>query len=132
MKSNSITDQKSITSQSSIQLIRKSILIYIIFAISLPVFFIILGWRTSYNIGNGFIYGSLFWALCGILTLFGNTLPAQLSKLSLSKYKPPSTEPHKEIKIDESVPTNRGKELFLASLICGALLFVIGLILKTF
>jgi hypothetical protein len=66
------------------------------------------------------------------LTLFGNTAPDQLSKLSLPKYSPPSAEPHKEPEIDGFVTSNRGKELFLTSLICGALLFATGLILKAF
>jgi hypothetical protein len=132
MKSNPNTDQKSITSQSSIQLIRKSIFIYIIFAVALPIFCIILGWRTLDNIGTGFIYGSLCLMLFGTLTLFGNTVPAQLIKLSLPKYSPPSTEPHNETEIDGSVTSNRGKELFLTSLICGALLFLTGLISRTF
>jgi hypothetical protein len=132
MKSKPITDQKIIASQSLIQLIRKSILIYIIVAVALLIFCITLGWRTLDNIGTGFIYGSLCLMLFGTLTLFGNTVPAQLSELSLPKYSPTSTEPRKETKIDGSVPTNRGKELFLVSLICGALLFVTGLILRTF
>jgi hypothetical protein len=130
LKSNPITDQKSITSQSPIQLIRKSIFIYIIFSVALPIFCIILGWRTLDNIGTGLIYGSLCLMLFATLTLFGNTVPAQLSKLSLPKYSPPPTEPHKETEIDGSVTRNRGKELFLTSLICGALLFVTGLILR--
>jgi hypothetical protein len=132
MKSSPISDQKSITSPSLIQFIRKSIFVYVIFAVALPIFCIILGWRTLNNIGTGFIYGSLCLVLFGTLTLFGNTVPAQLSKLSLPKYSPPSTEPHKETKIDGSAPSNRGKELFLTSLICGALLFVTGLILRMF
>ena len=119
MKSNPISDQKSITLPNLIQFIRKSIFVYVIFAIALPVFCIILGWRTLYNIGTGFIYGSLCLVLFGTLTLFGNTVPAQLSKLSLPKYSPPSAEPHKETESDESAPRNRGKELFLTSLICG-------------
>ena len=131
MKSDPISDHKSITSPSLIQFIQKSIFVYVIFAIALPIFCIILGWRTLDNIGNGFIYGSLCLVLFGTLTLFGNTVPAQLSKLSLPKYSPPSTEPHKETKIDGSAPSNRGKELFMTSLICGALLFVTGLILRT-
>jgi len=88
--------------------------------------------RAADNIGTGFIYGSLCLMLFGTLTLFGNTVPAQLSELSLPKYSPPSTEAHTETKIDGSVPSNRGKELFLTSLICGALLFVTGLILRIF
>ncbi len=130
MKSKPITDQKSIPPQRSIQLIRKSILIYIIFAVALSAFCIILGWRTLDNIGTGFIYGSLGLVLFGILTLFGNTVPAQLSKLALPKYSPSSTEPNEETKINGLVTINRGKELFLKSLICGALLFTTGLLLR--
>jgi hypothetical protein len=132
MKSNPITNQKSITSQIPIQLIRKSILFYIIFTVFLHTFCMILGWRTLDNIGTGFIFGSLCLMSFGTLTLFGNTVPDQLSKLSLPKYSPPSAEPHKEPEIDGSVTSNRGKELFLTSLICGALLFATGLILKAF
>jgi hypothetical protein len=132
MKSNPIIDQKSIALQSPIQLILKSIFIYIIFVVALPIFCLILGWRTLENIGTGFIYGSLCLMLFGTLTLFGNKVPAQLSKLSVPKYNPSSTEPHKKTEIDGSVTRNRGKELFLTSLICGALLFVTGLILRIF
>lgn len=132
MKSNPISDPKSITSPNFIQLVRKSIFVYVIFAIALPVFCIILGWRTLDNIGTGYIYGSLCLVLFGTLTLFGNTVPAQLSKLSLPKYSSPSDEPHKEIESHGSTPRNRGKELFLTSSICGALLFVTGLILRIF
>jgi hypothetical protein len=132
MKSNPIIDQKSIASQSPIQLIRKSILIYIIFAFALPIFCITLGWRTVDNIGTGFIYAFLCLMLSATLTLFGNSVSAQLSKLSLPKYSPPQTEAHEKTKIDGSAPSNRGKELFLTSLICGALLFVTGLILRIF
>ena len=132
MKSNPIRDQESITSPSLIQFIWKSIFICVIFAVALPISCIILGWRTLNNIGTGFIYGSLCLLLFGTLTLFGNTVPDQLSKLSLPKYSPPSTEPHKETEIDRSVTSIRGKELFLTLLICGALLFVTGLILRIF
>jgi hypothetical protein len=130
MKSNPIRDEKSITSPSLMQFIRKSIFIYIIFAVALPIFCIILGWRTLDNIGTGFIYGSLGLVLFGILTLFGNTVPAQLSKLALPKYSPASTEPNEETEINGLVTINRGKELFLTSLICGVLLFVTGLLLR--
>jgi hypothetical protein len=132
MKSNPITDEKSTTPQSLTQLIRKSILIYIIFAVALPIFCITFGWRTLDNFGTGFIYGSLCLMVFGTLTLFGNSVPAQLSKLSLPTYSPPPTEAHEKTKIDGSVPSNRGKELLLTSLICGALLFVTGLILRMF
>jgi hypothetical protein len=84
------------------------------------------------NIGTGFIYGSACLVLFGTLTLFGNTVPAQLSKLSLPKYSSPSVAPDKETESDGSAPSNRGKDLFLTSLICGTLLFVTGLILRIF
>ncbi len=132
MKTNPIGDPKTITSPIPIQLIRKSIFVYVILAVALLIICIMLGWRTSDNIGNGFMYGSLCLVLFGILTLFGNTVPAQLSKLSLPKYRPPSTKPHKEAEIDQPAPSNLGKELFLISLICGALLFVTGFVLRSF
>ena len=114
------------------QTIRKSLLFYLLSALTVPLICFVFGWRTSDNIGTGFIYGSLCLMLFGTLTLFGNTVPAQLSKLSLPKYSPPSTKPHKKTEIDGSVTSNRGKELFLTSLICGALLFLTGLILRIF
>jgi len=69
--------------------------------------------------------------LFGILTLFGNTVPKQLSKLSLPQYSPPSTAPHKETEIEGSAQNHRGKGLFFTTLICGVLLFVTGLILRS-
>ena len=132
MNSSTIREQKKVASPNLIQVIRKSIFVYVIFAVALPVFCIVLGWRTLGDIGTGFIYGSLCLLLFGTLTLFGNTVPAQLSKLSLPKYNPPSAEPHKETEIDGPVTSNLGKELFLTSLICSALLVVTGLILKVF
>lgn len=131
MRSNPITDQKSTTSQSVNQLIRKSVLVYIILAVALSIFCMVLGWRSLDNIGSGFIYGSLCLILFGTLTLFGNTVPAQLSKLSLPKYTPASIETHKKEEIDGSVTSHRGKGLFWISLICGGLLFVTGLILRS-
>jgi hypothetical protein len=130
MNSDQIGDQKLIASSSMMQFIRKSMFVYVIFAIALPIFCIILGWRTLDNIGTGFIYASLCLVLFGTLTLFGNTVPDQLSKLSLPKYSPTSNESHKAIDIDGSSPSNRGKGLFLTSLICGVLLFVTGLLLR--
>lgn len=132
MKSNPGNGQKSIGSPGRIQFIRKSIVIYVIFAAALPIFCIILGWRTVDPIGTGYLYGALCLVLFGILTLFGNTVPDQLSRLSLPKYSPPSTAPHKEIQIEESAQNNGGKKLFFTTLICGALLFVTGLILRSF
>lgn len=127
------TDKK-VSSSSPIltQTIRKSLLFYLLSAVTVPFICFVFGWRTVDNIGTGFIYGSLGLMLFGTLTLFGNTVPAQLSKLSLPKYSPPSTKPHKKTEIDGSVTRNRGKELFLTSLICGAVLFVTGLIWRIF
>jgi len=92
--------------------VRKNIFIYVILAVALPIFFIILGWQTLKSIGTGFIFVSLCLLIFGTLTLFGNPVPDQLSKLSLPKYRPPSTEPHKETEIGGSAPKNRGKEPF--------------------
>jgi hypothetical protein len=114
------------------QVIRKILLIYLISVVILPVICLVFGFQTLDSIGTGFMFGSLCFLLFGALTLAGNTVPAQLSKLSLPKYSPPSIEPHKETEIDASVTSNRGKELFLTSLICGALLFATGLILRIF
>jgi hypothetical protein len=132
LKSNTIRERKSVASPNLIQFIRKSIFIYVIFAVSLSIFCIVLGWRTLDDIGTGFIYGSLCLLLFGTLTLFGNTVPDQLSRLALPKYNPPSAKPHKKTEINGTVTSNPGKELFLTSLICGALLFVTGLTLKVF
>lgn len=132
MKTNPIRDPKTIISPSRVQIIRKSLFFYVLSVVALSVFCITLGWRTLDHIGNGFIYGALFFVLFGILTLFGNTVPAQLSKLPLPKYSPPSIAPHKKTEMDGSASRNRGKELFLTSLICGALLSVTGLIFLKF
>lgn len=132
MITNQIRDQKSVDSSNRIQFLRKTIFIYVIFAVALPVFCLFLGWRALDDIGTGFIFGSLCLLLFGTLTLFGSTVPAQLSKLALPKYRPPSTELREETKNDGSVTISRGKELFLTSLVCSALLVITGLILKIF
>ena len=132
MESEPSRDKKSTAAPGLVQFVWKSIFIYVIFAVALPIFCIILGWRTLDHIGTGYIYGSLCLVLFGTLTLFGNTVPAQLSKRSLPKYSPPSTEPHEETEIDGPATSNRGKELFLTTLVCGALLFTTGLILIKF
>jgi hypothetical protein len=87
----------------------------------------IFGWRSIENIGTGFIYGSLGLALFGALLLAGNTVPAQLSKLSL-----PSVRRHQENESDASPSKDEGKRFFFTTLICGVFLFVTGLILKLF
>jgi len=61
------------------------------------------------------------------LLLAGNTVPAQLSKLSL-----PSVRPQKEYENDGTSSKDEGKRFFFTTLICGAFLLVTGLILKMF
>jgi hypothetical protein len=86
---------------------------------------LIFGWRSLENIGTGFIYGSLGLALFGALLLAGNTVPAQLSKLSL-----PFVRPQEEYESDGSSSKDEGRRFFFTTLICGVFLFVTGLILK--
>jgi hypothetical protein len=84
----------------------------------------IFGWRSIENIGTGFIFGSLGIVLFGVLLLAGNTVPAQLSKLSL-----PSVRRLHENESDISPPKDEGKRFFFTTLICGAFLFATGLVL---
>ncbi len=107
------------------QIIRKILVIYLISAVAVLAICFIFGWRSLENIGTGFIYGSLGLALFGALLLAGNTVPAQLSKLSL-----PSVRRHQEYESDGSPSTDEGRRFFITTLICGAFLFVTGLILK--
>jgi len=109
------------------QIVRKILIVYLISAVIVLVICFIFGWRSIENIGTGFIYGSLGLALFGALLLAGNTVPAQLSKLSL-----PSVRRHQENESDASPSKDEGKRFFFTTLICGAFLFVTGLILKLF
>jgi len=59
------------------------------------------------------------------LLLAGNTVPAQLSKLSLL-----SVRRHQEYESDGSPSEDEGRRFFFTTLMCGAFLFVTGLILK--
>ena len=130
MKPKTTHRKVSPASLSLTPVIRKSLAFYLLSVVIVSAVCFFLGWRSLENIGTGFIYGSLGLVLFGILTLFGNTVPAQLSKLALPKYSPSSTEPNEETEINGSVTSNRGRELFLTSLICGALLFATGLLLS--
>jgi hypothetical protein len=112
------------------QIIRKSLITYLFFVIAIPAICFIFGWRSLENIGTGFISGSLGLALFGALLLAGNTIPAQLSRLSLPKYNPPSLRDHQEAESDGSPSRNGGIRFFLTTLICGTFLFVTGLFLK--
>ena len=107
------------------QIVRKISIVYLISAVIVLVICFIFGWRSIENIGTGFIYGSLGLVLFGALLLAGNTVPAQLSKLSL-----PPVRRLQENESDSSPPKDEGKRFFFTTLICGAFLFVTGLILK--
>ena len=127
MKPKAIDKKVSPSSSTSTQIIRKSLIIYLLIG-SVTCF--IFGWRSLENIGTGFLYGSLVLALFGVLTFAGNTVPAQLSKLSLPKYNPPSLKRHQEAESDGSPSGDEGVRFFFATLISGAFLFVTGLFLK--
>jgi len=120
------TDKKVSTSSPNLpQIMRKILIVYLISAVAVLAICLIFGWRSLENIGTGFMYGSLGLALFGALLLAGNTVPAQLSKLSL-----PFVRPHEEYESDGSSPKDEGRRFFFTTLICGAFLFVTGLILK--
>ena len=112
------------------QLIRKSLIIYFISAVTIPIICIIFGWQSLENIGTGFIYGSLVLALFSILTFAGNTVPAQLSKLSLPKYNAPSVKRHQDAESYESPIRDERKRFFFMILICSTFLFITGVFLK--
>ena len=120
------TDQKFSTSSPNLsQIMRKILIVYLISAATVLAICLIFGWRSLENIGTGFICGSLGLALFGALLLAGNTVPAQLSKLSL-----PFVRPQEEYESDDSSSKDEGRRFFFTTLICGAFLFVTGLILK--
>ena len=125
MKPKTTAREASISSQNLVQIMRKTVVVYFISAAIVLIVCFIFGWRSIENIGTGFIYGSLGLALFGALLLAGNTVPAQLSKLSI-----PSVKPQKEYKNDGTPSTEEGIRFFFTTLICGAFLFVTGLILK--
>jgi hypothetical protein len=106
------------------QVAPKILIVYLISALIVLVICFIFGWRSIENIGTGFIFGSLGVALFGVLLLAGNTVPAQLSKLSL-----PSVRRLHENESDISPPKDEGKRFFFTTLICGAFLFATGLVL---
>ena len=122
------TDKKVSTSSPNLpQIMRKILIVYLISAVAVLAICLIFGWRSLENIGTGFIYGSLGLALFGALLLAGNTVPAQLSKLSL-----PSARCLQKSESDDSPSRDAGKMFFFTTLICGAFLFVTGLFLKLF
>ena len=107
------------------QIIRKILISYLISAVTVLAICFIFGWRSLENIGTGFIYGSLGLALFGALLFAGNTVPAQLSKLSL-----PSVRRNQEYESDGAPYRDEGRRFFFTTLICGAFLFVTGFVLK--
>jgi hypothetical protein len=107
------------------QIIRKIFTVYLISAVTILVICFIFGWRSLENIGTVFMYGSLGLALFGTLLLAGNTVPYQLSKLSL-----PSARCNEEHESDGSPSKDEGRRFFLMTLICGLFLFVTGLFIK--
>ena len=125
------TDKKALSSSPILtQVIRKSLIIYLISVVTLPVICFIFGFQTLDNIGTGFMYGSLCFVLFGALTFAGNTVPAQLSKLSLPKYNAPSVKRHQEAESDESPTRDEVIRFFLTTLICAVFLFITGVFLK--
>ena len=125
------TDKKvSLSLPMLIQIIRKSLIIYLLSAVILTAICFIFGWRSLENIGTGFIYGSLCLALFGAFVLAGNTVPSQLSHLSLPKYIVPSLRRHQDAESDGSPSIDGGIRFFFTTLICGAVLFVTGLFLR--
>jgi hypothetical protein len=125
MKPKANDKKVSPSSPNLLQIVRKILIVYLISAVIVLVICFIFGWRSIENIGTGFIYGSLGLALFGALLLAGNTVPAQLSKLSL-----PPVRLQEEYESDGSPSKDEGKRFFFTTLICGAFLFVTGLILK--
>ncbi len=112
------------------RIIRKSIILYFISVVAVPVVCFIFGWRSLENIGTGFIYGALGLALFGALTFAGNTIPAQLSRLPIPKYTDPSLMNNQEAESDGSLNRDTGKRFLFTTLISGAFLFITGLFLK--
>ena len=127
MKPKATAQTVSTSSQNLAQIMRKILIVYFISAAIVLVICFVFGWRSVENIGTGFIYGSLGLTLFGALLLAGNTVPAQLSKLSL-----PSVRPQEEYRNDGTSSEDEGRRFFIMTLICGAFLFVTGLILKMF
>ncbi|MDY6792079.1 MAG: hypothetical protein SWH54_12500 [Thermodesulfobacteriota bacterium] len=120
-------------SNSSLKLtrvIRKSLIIYLLSGVIVPVICLIFGWRSLENIGSGFIYASLVVALFGALILAGNTAPAQLAKLSPPKYISPSLGHHQKTESNRFPSRDGGLRFFFTTLICGVFLFLTGLFLK--
>ena len=112
------TEKKSLPfSPIKARLIRNSLIACLLSAAAVPTICFILGWRSLENIGTGFIYGSLVLMLSGALILAGNTVPAQLSQLSLPKYISSSLRRHQEAESDGTMSIGGGIIFFFTTLI---------------
>jgi hypothetical protein len=127
MKPEATVQKDSTSSQNLAQIMCKILIVYFISAAIVLVICFIFGWRSLEDIGTGFIYGSLGLALFGVLILAGNTVPAQLSILSL-----PAARPKEKYENDGISSNDEGRRFFFTTLICGVFLFVTGLVLKLF
>jgi len=127
MKPKATAQKVSTSSQNLAHIMRKILIVYFISAAIVMVICFIFGWRSIENIGTGFIYGVLVLALFGALLFAVNTVPAQLSKLSL-----PSVRPQEKYTNDGTTSKDEGRRFFFTTLICGVFLLVTGLILKSF
>lgn len=124
-------DKNNTSSLSTLsQLIRIQVIICLISAATILIICVIFGWRSSENIGSGFIYGSLCLGLCSVLTFAGNTVPAQLSQLSLPKYKTTTNRRRTKKENDDVHTRDERIRLFLMILICSAFLFATGIIMQ--
>ena len=125
MEPKSIDKKVSPSSSILTQIIRKSLISYLLSSAMILAICFIFGWRSLEYIGTGFIYGSLGLALFGALILAGNKVPTQLFKLSI-----PSLVRHQKAESDDSPSKDEGIRFFFKTLICGEFLFVTGLFLK--
>ena len=107
MKPKANGKKESLSSPHLSQTIRNILIIYLTAAFTVLAICFIFGWQSLENIGTGFIYGSLGLALFGALLLAGNTVPAQLSKLSLL-----SVRRHQEYESDGSPSEDEGRRFF--------------------
>jgi hypothetical protein len=130
MKLRATDNEISNSSLTPNRLVRKSLIIYLPLVVIVPIICFILGRRSLDNIGSGFIYGSVGLVLFGALTFAANTVPAQLSRLSLPKYKRPSFKRLQEGEGGDSQTIAEGKIFLFATVICGVLLLVTGFFLK--
>ena len=130
MESKSIDEKDSPFSSILTQIIRKGLISYLLSSVFVLVICFIFGWFSLENIGNGFLYGSLGLSLFGTLTFAGNTVPDQLSKLSLPKYNAPSTTRRQGADRNESDAMGVAMRFILITLMCAALLVTTGVFIK--